>query len=397
MAKKQTGWRGWWQSLWEESVATSTTVSETVSVAPSVAVSVAPVSETVSVAPTPTSTGDSVTLFNPSVLLVDQVATDTDLAGHEHVLWYSDATTLATMVGGAKNGAQDWWMNNESWPETYGHSDSTLTVDTNLFNIPVYRAHSCYPPDHYINTTQGIYATSGESAPWIAHRKYSRAGIPGNPNPSNYTPIGTEPITDAYFRWGIYLESSVFDGMNITGCKLATVGLESIQVGGTSMWFRTEQNGEGKWQVQCYWAGGDLAEWHGGHPDDYEQGSSGGLWQSAHGAPDGLTGFYGGTWYDGSAQKYLFPDQWHWFEVHYKLNSDASTSDGTREVWLDDELILQHPNCKIHTYTGSNTIEIQYFRNQVFHGGTSNVPNEIMWCRTAGHCVATRRIGKPRS
>jgi hypothetical protein len=340
--------------------------------------------------------------------LVEEVATDSLLQGHPDVRWYSNKSTLDALLGGNITGARDMYLTQSQWPTNYGHDNSSMQQESSIFNLWSLRAHSCYYPDHYLNTTTRQYTsdTTKESAPWVQHTKYCRTASYNGVGSSFYTPMGTQPITEMYFRWGIYLESSILAGMvpvpgnpsNTIGFKLGGVRWNGIG-NGFSMWCRREQNGEGKWQLQCYASNelNDLADWQGGSPSDYNPSGSTGVWLPGHGRSDGITGFYGGLWYGGVSQVYLFPETWHWLEMHIKLNTNASTADGLREIWLDDNLILQHPNCKVTTYTGSNPWELSHVSNQWFHGGTTDIPSEIMWGRTAGMCVADRRIGKPIS
>jgi hypothetical protein len=416
MAKKQTGWRGWWQSLWEESVVTSvttsTTVSETVSVAPSVAVSVAP-SATVSVDPTPTSSGDSVTLFRPtglSGLLVDEVASDTDLATHNEVIWYSNQSTLDALVGGPKNGAKEWWLSQSNWPTNDGHDNSSMQQEPGLDNLWSYRAHSCYQPDHYQNGFSGGYriystaATAQDGWSWINHRKFVRTGV-GNlwlgVNESQVTPMVPDSnyrLTEAYLRYAVYIEDDTLDGFNEIGCKLG--GFDEFLSTACIMWYRIQQGSEKRWQLQCYWNGngtngysGDLANWTGGSPSDYNAGTTSGKWSGDHGGPSD----YGGVWADGSSQIYLYPETWHIIEIYLKLNSASGVRDGHRKVWFDNTLIVDHPTCEVHKYTGANPIEIAEVRNQFFQGGNdlAVTPLSIMHARTAAWCLASRRIGPP--
>jgi hypothetical protein len=379
----------WRKSVRYESVPTSATLSSDTSFTVSEAVS-APISEPVSVAPTPTSSGDSVTIFRPGGTqekLVDEVANDTLLASHPDVLSYINPSTLDLRVGGPYTGiSSGFYTTQKEWPTNYGHDNSTVQQETAIHNLWSYRSHSPYQSDHYLAGYAGspshrVYGTSGDGQTWINQYKFCRRDTPlNNTNHKTYASymgVNDELITDVYFRYAIYLESSIISGMTEAGCKLATVACDNIG-SAFSLWFQKFIPGEDGFRLQCYWTGSN------------DRGSWGtGDWSGENG--------HGGNWDNGAANVFLVPDTWHWLEGHFKLNTDASTANGIREYWFDDELILRHLNCKNHLYTGVNPIEIRYIRDQFFHGGLSATPSQIIWARTAGWCFARRRIGPAKA
>jgi hypothetical protein len=365
MARKGRG--SWWKQS-----ATSVAPSAPVSVQTSITVS-----EAVSVAPTPISTGDSVTLFRPlGGLLVDEVASDTLLANHDDVLWYGQFTAL-TDIGGIYTGAADWYTGQQHWPTNSGHDNGSVETESGI-GLTSFRQHSAYQPDHYLAGYGGtplhrLYGTSGDGQTWQTYRKYPRIHPAITVDSSLVTPIGTTPMTEVWLRMGIYLESSIFTGMTEeNGVKLG--GFELNNIGRWMiMRFETREGTENGWRLECYWNIADAGSW------------GNGTWQGGH----------GGTWLTGAAEYLLYPDTWHFLEIHLKLNSSSTVSDGIREVWFDDKKIIEHLNCKTHSYTGANAIEVDYLHNQIFHGGVSWTPSSIIWARTTGWVAANRRIGKP--
>jgi hypothetical protein len=377
MAKKPTGWRGWWQSLWEDSVvtsvATSTTVSETVSVAPSVAVSVAPVSETVSVAPTPISTGASVTLFrgNQEELLVDEVAYDAALAGHEDVIWYDEPATKNTVVG---SGRDQWWSNSGLTDPGYiGPGAVMVAVDDYGVDYAISWA-SPYTPDHYVTGSDGsgnaTYGTSGDGLTIQSMRKYISQLTK---EPSGTTALlSSGTLLEGYLRWMIYVDPDVADGMTETHMKLSGfngradgLGVQNI---GTTLGYFKPVAASGQVQLSRY------------------------NWISiSHGFEEGHIPF--------SPARYLTLGQVHSLEIHLKANSTISSSDGEARVWLDDELIFERTGIQFYnSIPGSWTHgpEINNVRGQLFHGGQTEVPTEPIHHTQWGWCLATRRIGKAK-
>jgi hypothetical protein len=333
--------------------------------------------------------------------LVETVSADTGLAGLPEVLWYSNNSTLDAFAGGQYSGARDFYVDELEWPTQQGHVGGSIQLESAL-NLYSYRSPSCYHPDHYLNGTSGspartIYytqasASSGNGAPWMNHRKYfSPLPTPIQPAPSRLTYIGTQARTEAHYRYGVYLESSIFAGMTETGVKLG--GFESNHLDAFHiMWFRKAIGAQLRWQLQCYWSGGDVNEWTGGSPTDHTAiGSTTVRWERRHGSSNVDLG----SWYGGLPQIYLYPEKWYWFEIYLRLNSSASVADGERTVWLNDQLIVHHPNCKVHSHTGTNPIAFNFVRPQFYHGGQSTIPTQPIYGRHAGNTVATSRIGRP--
>jgi hypothetical protein len=358
MAKKPTGWRGWWQSLWEESVATSvatsTTVSETVSVAPS-----APVSETVSVSPTPTSTGDSVTIFRPSSsgLLVDEVSLDTQLAGHPDVLWYPLWDNWAAVKAG--------WS---TWPNMYDDNPGTwpkisFTTATEFGNIPVARFESYSEADGLASGPLSI----------MQMQKYFN---------SNYkemftgTALGSVPLNDLYVRYAIMAESSVWAGINETGMKWP--GFQGRSGTITDTWMHHGPPGGINYSppynsstdtiyLETYFHGGDIQA--------------------------GET--FGKQWLPPNYP--IAPGVWNCVEHHWIMNSKqgdgTGNSDGLLEVWWNDTLILSFTNAKFRDYFNGDPVQIQGFHGLIYHGGQGHVPIVPIHYRVTGVCLARRRIG----
>jgi hypothetical protein len=309
-------------------------------------------------------------------LLVDEVASDTLLAGHNDVLWYGQFNSLSD-IGGVYSGASDWYTGQQDWPTNSGHDNGSVEVEPTI-GLNSIRQHSAYQPDHYLAGYGGtplhrLYGTSGDGQTWQSYRKYPRQSSL-TPTSDRHTPIGTDPMTEVWLRMGIYLESSIFTGMTEeNGVKLG--GFELNNIGRWMiMRFERREGTENGWRLECYWNIADAGSWGNGQ------------WQGAH----------GGNWLGGVQDYLLYPDTWHFLEMHLKLNSSATASDGIREVWFDDKKIVEHLNCKTHSYTGSNPIEIHYLHNQIFHGGISWTPSSIIWARTTGWVAANRRIGKPK-
>jgi hypothetical protein len=360
MAKKQTGWRGWWQSLWEDSVATSvatsTTVSETVSVAPS-----APVSETVSVDPTPTSTGDSVTMFHGSggTFLVDEVSLDTDLDGHPDVLWYPRWENWAAVKAGFSTWPNLYDDNPGTWPKI------SFTTAPEFGNIAVARFESYSDPDGLNASGMGI----------VQMQKYFN---------SNYkemftgTALGSVPLNDLYVRYAIMAESDVWDGMNESGMKLP--GFQGRSGTITDTWMHHSSPGNVNYsppynsstqqiKLQTYFHGGDIQA--------------------------GET--FGKNWLNPPSYV-LQPDTWNSIEHHWIMNSKqgdgTGNSDGLLEVWFNDELILSFPNAKFRDYFNTtDPVQIQGFHLLVYHGGQGHVPIVPIHYRITGVCLSRRRIG----
>jgi hypothetical protein len=381
MAKKDTGWRGWWKSLWEDSVATSvatsTTVSETVSVATS-----APVSETVSVDPTPTSSGDSVTLFHPvpTEFIVDEVATEADVALHADVIWCPGVPE--TFSSDWNPG--DWYTIPSQWPDFGLRTTASPGPSSQLesFGIRSCRFHSGYTPDGYIclDGAEGTIAfcDAGHGGvgskpvrgalPMLNFRKWFNS----NSDPGGVVPpvcLGSTPITEAYLRWEFMLEQSFMDEFNEpNGFKLGG-HYSQIGVQGT-MWLAAPNATDisnNRFRLATYWSGGDLA----------------------------TDPRWAAQWLGKVITDAFVPiGEWTCIEQFWKMNTNSSTADGVRQVWLNDELIIDHQDCKNHVYTGSQPIEIWGSNNQWFHGGDDNAPTGPMWARFAGWTVATRRIGR---
>jgi hypothetical protein len=327
---------------------------------------------------------------DPSEFLVDEVASETLLASHADVRWHSSKSTLGTLVGGSLSGPADFYLGQVDWPTNAGHDESTVQQESTYGNLYSLRCHSSYPPSHFLNGYVGgrriygdINSASLDVESWLNHNKYSRTVAGITPSPSAVTFIGSSSLTDVYLRMGIYLESSIFAGHTETGLKLGGFEIGHINVYAI-MWLRKAPTGNTRWELECYWNGGLVDVETAGLNTDLNIWGNG-QWRGAH----------GGTWFDGSAKHYLYPDTWHTLEMHFKLNSSAGVADGIREVRLDDRLILQHLNCKVHKYTGANPIEHLRFRNQLYHGGQNVAPASIMWAKTAGWAVADRWIGKP--
>jgi hypothetical protein len=258
MARKGRG--PWWKQS-----ATSVAPSAPVSVQTSITVS-----EAVSVAPTPTSSGDSVTIFRGSQaeFLRDEVMVDHELDTHASIIWASDMSSLAALVGGENTGPADMYLQQASWPTDYGHAGVELYPEP-TFGRKSYRSPSAYAPDHYISSTgtpNRNYGTSGDGQSFINLRKWTRNGVSSSPSNGVHTPIGTAAITEMYCRMGVYLESDILTGMdpNLIGLKLGGV------LGGSAglMWFRREISGAGRWQLHYYSNNGDIRDWYGGHPSD---------------------------------------------------------------------------------------------------------------------------------
>jgi hypothetical protein len=386
----------WRKSVRYESAPTSATLSSDTSFTVSEAVS-APASEPVSVEPTPTSSGDSVTLFRPGQqqdLLVDEVANDTDLATHPDVRWYCNHDNLADHIGNGTVGVADMYIQFSNWPADYGHTGTSKQAEAALGGLYSLRSPSCYAPDHYISNVfsggRKTYGTSGESAPWIGPRKWFRHGIASSPSSGQHTPLGTEQISDVWLRMVFMLETSVLSGMTGSGAKLGGVSASHLGGNSSTMHFSTRLPGENRWRLQCYWSGGDLTKWRGGSPTDYSPTNTGGSWLQSHG-----TGTKSGLWYGGVPDYYIQPDTWNCLEWHFKLNSAAGVRDGERKVWFNNQLVVYHPECELHNYSGANPIEFGFLYDQVFHGGTVDIPTQVIYARTAGWCLAKRRIGPP--
>jgi hypothetical protein len=384
MGKKYSGWRGWWKSLWEESVATSvatsTTVSETISVAPSVAVSVAP-SATVSVDPKPTSSGDSVTLFHPvpTEFIVDEVATEADVALHADVIWCPGVP--ATFSTDWNPG--DWYSIPSQWPDFGLHNIASPGPSSQVesFGIRSCRFHSGYEPGGYTcndgtEGTEAFCASGGglNSKPIrnaLSNLNF-RKWFNSNSDPGGVVPpvcLGSTPITEAWLRWEFYLEQSFMDEFNEpNGFKLG--GFMS-QIGATStMWLAAPNATDisnNRFRLATYWSGGDLA----------------------------TDPRWAAQWLGKVIDNVFVPiGEWTCIEQHYKVNTNATTADGIRQVWVNDTLVIDHQDCFNHKYTGSAPLEIWGVWNQWFHGGDDFAPTGPQWARFAGYTVASRRIGR---
>jgi hypothetical protein len=341
--------------------------------------------------------GTGTVVSTPVGFLVNEVMVERELEDHSSVIWTPDMSSLANLVGGANTGAKSVYLDQPSWPSNYGHVGAAIGNEPSI-GINSYRSPSAYQPDHYIGSPLGAglnapytSSSSDNGQSFINLRVWTRNNVPSSPTTGLHTPIGTASITEAWFRYGIYLSSDILTGMTEpNGMKLSGF-LGAFGV----MWMSRAITGESRWRLQCYsdpdaTHGGDIGEWHGGSPDDYTPGVGGAQWLGAHGGASTHTGL----WYGGVSQYYLLPNKWHWIELHMKSNSSATTRDGHREVWFDDQLILLHPNCIVH----DTLFEIAGLHNQVFHGGTTPgpTPSQAINARIGGLVVANRRIGKPR-
>jgi hypothetical protein len=284
-------------------------------------------------------------------LLVDEVGVDSELADHPDVIWYPSNDALSAMFHSDWYGAEilrapqyryvHGWEGAASSPP-----GSQAIVAATEFGMNAVRWGSQYQssPDHIDD-----YATIQS---W---NKYVNSNDPGKPSAA--TAIGSTYLTQAYYRWMIMVESDVAAGFNEQGMKLS--GLNHFEEHYCIFWYGPPSGGRA--QLYRYM-----------HSDSHgdEQGSTSGPMDVA---------------------SYLYLDQWHALEMFYKVNTDASTSDGELEMYLDDVLIFSRTGIK---WSDTNRFVIGDVRGQLYHGGTGSAPITQIHHRQFGFCLANRRIGR---
>jgi hypothetical protein len=302
-------------------------------------------------------------------LIVDEVATDQALAGHNDIIWYpSFEGTLADLV------PNNFYSGKYTEPN-YGGVVDTALVDVPQFGIKAFRAGSCNSPDNYLNSAVRdangwLLFVSGpdtgsnvDGETWMNMQKYSKSAS-GVPSAAVKLNLGS--ITELYVRW-VFMIPRLFlttmtepNGTKLTGTRWETGGTIGNSYFGSTMWMMRHSAGQTRWRLKGYWAGGhfgssevtvDLGEW-------------------------------------------IYPDVYHTVEQYIKMNSLGTVADGKFQVRYDDKLIWNDDGVILNS---TDNAEFSMMRAQVFHGGQTATPS----ARTNAYFGApamsrTRRVGRPK-
>jgi hypothetical protein len=308
-----------------------------------------------------------------SEFLVDEISgPDYMLSTHADVIWYPDSTNISNV---SPITGENWWFNGRSganpdwyqWVEGWESGNVGSIVAVSSYSVSAIRFSSPYRVPDY----PGDPGSSSPGPTICSWRKYF------NENTDEFgTGIGFTPITSCYIRYMVMIEPDVVTGFSSLGMKLHTL---SARVDGTGL-----AAGEIIRATQWY------APPNATSTQLYRYDNS-----AQFGQEEGNVPGPGGGHLDVSS--YLFISTYHCIEVFKKLNTASSASDGEYRIWLDNNLVFERTGFKWwSTEPANSTVEINHWGAQIFHGGTFP-PHTEMHHRVWGHCVATRRIGAPKT
>jgi hypothetical protein len=307
-------------------------------------------------------------------LIVDEVGLDTELADHPDIDFYGDFSSLSALLpafSGSPPGfvstpypnRSGFYYNFQNYPNKPYGVDLSLVYEPNL-QLNALRGGSAYSPDHYISQLDGEWTASDpkDGSTWINLGTYANHDTRASSAAGGWQ---SGPVTELWIRYGICLEADIADGMTESGVKLG--GMEGADWYHIA-WFFPQSAQDiidniKRWRLATYSFGPEYAPFTNLIPD---------------------------------ITRYLYADTWHDIEFHYKMNSADGVSDGTIQMWFDDELLLDLQDEVNFSAEGSPAAaprELNFLHCQVFHGGTG-VPSQQIHARVTGWAASqVRRIG----